>query len=240
MSGTTKTHVGYLRSWAKVLDTPVLSVDYSLAPQFPYPRALNECFYAYAWALANPEKLGWSGEKVCVTGDSAGGNLAVAVSLKCVQENLRRPDGIVLFYPVLSVELAISPSRILSLMDPLLPLEIVLSCLKAYVGDPKHVDPSELPNSSRRPKHDPLLSPLFAEDDVLRGLPPIYISAVLLDPLLDDAVAFAKRIRAVGVHAELKVFDNLCHGFLTFSQLNEASRHATNVGVAWIRSVIDS
>jgi len=104
-----------------MLDAPVLSVDYSLAPQYPYPHALNECFYAYAWALANPSKLGWSGERICVTGDSAGGNLATAVALKCIQESLRRPDGIVLFYPVLSVEIAVSPSRFLSLMDPLLP-----------------------------------------------------------------------------------------------------------------------
>lgn len=96
-------------------------MDYSLAPQCPYPHALNECFFVYAWALANADKLGWTGEKVCVTGDSAGGNLAVAVGLKCVQESLRRPDGIVLFYPVLSVEISVSPSRFLSLMDPLLP-----------------------------------------------------------------------------------------------------------------------
>lgn len=107
----------------------MLSVDYSLAPQCPYPHALNECFYVYAWALANADKLGWTGERICVTGDSAGGNLAVAVALKCIQESLRRPDGIVLFYPVLSVEIAVSPSRFLSLMDPLLPQVRVLQTM---------------------------------------------------------------------------------------------------------------
>jgi acetyl esterase/lipase len=68
-----------------------------------------------------------------VSGDSAGGNLAAAVALKCVQESLRRPDGVVLFYPVLSVEVAVSPSRLISLMDPMLPQEVLLSCLEAYV-----------------------------------------------------------------------------------------------------------
>ena len=48
----------YLRSWARELEVPILSVDYSLAPDYPFPRALEECFYAYAWALKYPEKLG--------------------------------------------------------------------------------------------------------------------------------------------------------------------------------------
>lgn len=50
----------YLRQWAKDLDVPILSIDYSLAPEYPFPRALEECFYAYAWALNNADKLGKS------------------------------------------------------------------------------------------------------------------------------------------------------------------------------------
>ena len=52
----------YLRTWALELEVPILSVDYSLAPDLPFPRALEECFYAYAWALKNPSKLG----KLCI------------------------------------------------------------------------------------------------------------------------------------------------------------------------------
>lgn len=116
---------------------------------------------------------------------------------------------------------------------------MLLSCLEAYVGKPPHVDHSELPNSARRPQSDPLLSPLFADDDLLRGLPPVCTAAVLLDPLLDDAVAFAKRLRAVGNKTQLQIYEDLCHGFLNFSQLNEASTVATNAGVLWIRAVLE-
>ena len=92
VSSTSKTHLGYLKAWAKDTDSPVLSVDYSLSPQHQYPRALNECFFVYLWAISNCARLGWSGQRICLTGDSAGGNLAVAVALRAASENLRSVD----------------------------------------------------------------------------------------------------------------------------------------------------
>ncbi|XP_023804152.1 hormone-sensitive lipase-like, partial [Cyanistes caeruleus] len=74
-------HEPELRRWARELGAPVLSVDYALAPEAPFPRALEECFYAYCWALCNCKMLGWTGERVCLAGDSAGGNLCLGVSL---------------------------------------------------------------------------------------------------------------------------------------------------------------
>ena len=62
----------YLRYWAKELQIPILSIDYSLAPDAPFPQAVNEVYYAYIWALNNLEKLGSSGEKIIFCGDSAG------------------------------------------------------------------------------------------------------------------------------------------------------------------------
>lgn len=62
----------YLRSWAKELSVPILSIDYSLAPEAPFPRALEECFFVYAWCLNNFHHLGTNGKRVCVAGDSAG------------------------------------------------------------------------------------------------------------------------------------------------------------------------
>lgn len=62
----------YLRSWAKELGVPILSIDYSLAPEAPFPRALEECFFVYAWCLNNFHQLGTNGKVVCVAGDSAG------------------------------------------------------------------------------------------------------------------------------------------------------------------------
>jgi hormone-sensitive lipase len=76
-----------------------VSVDYSLAPENPFPRPTEEVLYAYAYILKNPEKFGWTGEKVCMVGDSAGGNLITSVCLLLVQMNAKRlPDGIVPIY----------------------------------------------------------------------------------------------------------------------------------------------
>lgn len=62
----------YLRYWAKELKMPILSIDYSLAPDAPFPQALDEIYFAYVWALNNLHSLGTFGEKICFTGDSAG------------------------------------------------------------------------------------------------------------------------------------------------------------------------
>jgi hormone-sensitive lipase len=97
------------------LDCPVISIDYSLAPENPFPRPTEEVLYAYTWILNNPEKfgllinfidlniffeiLGWTGEKICMVGDSAGGNLIVSVSLRLVELGAKRmPDGLIPIY----------------------------------------------------------------------------------------------------------------------------------------------
>jgi len=77
----------------------LVSIDYSLAPENPFPRPTEEVLYAYAWILNNPESVGWTGEKICMVGDSAGGNLIVSVNLRLIQLDVKRmPDGIVPIY----------------------------------------------------------------------------------------------------------------------------------------------
>lgn len=68
-------HGSYLRTWAKELDVPILAVNYSLAPQNVFPEALDQCFYIYCLARKHPERFGWTGESIVLSGDSAGGNL---------------------------------------------------------------------------------------------------------------------------------------------------------------------
>ncbi|XP_032236077.2 hormone-sensitive lipase [Nematostella vectensis] len=131
---SSKSHEVYLRMWARDLNVPILSVDYSLAPDNPFPRALEECFFAYAWALKNPDKLGTTLEYVCVAGDSAGGNLSVALCMRAAEYGIRRPDSVLAAYAPFNVQYIPSPSRLLSLMDPLLPTGILEACLKAYAG----------------------------------------------------------------------------------------------------------
>ncbi|XP_068431477.1 lipase, hormone-sensitive a isoform X2 [Clinocottus analis] len=131
---TSKSHENYLRSWSKELSVPILSVDYSLSPEAPFPRALEECFYAYCWALNNCHLLGSTAERVCLAGDSAGGNLCITVSMKAICSGIRVPDGIMAAYPATLLTTDASPSRLLTLIDPLLPLGVLTKCINAYAG----------------------------------------------------------------------------------------------------------
>uniref|UniRef100_UPI003AAC9975 lipase, hormone-sensitive a n=1 Tax=Centroberyx gerrardi TaxID=166262 RepID=UPI003AAC9975 len=140
---TSKSHEYYLRSWSKDLNVPILSVDYSLSPEAPFPRALEECFYAYCWALNNCHLLGSTAERVCLAGDSAGGNLCITVSMKAIASGIRVPDGIMAAYPATLLTTDASPSRLLTLIDPLLPLGVLAKCLNAYAGaDSQLVQPA--------------------------------------------------------------------------------------------------
>ncbi|XP_019062924.1 hormone-sensitive lipase [Fukomys damarensis] len=131
---TSKSHEPYLKSWAQELGVPIISIDYSLAPEAPFPRALEECFFAYCWALKHCALLGSTGERICLAGDSAGGNLCFTVSLRAAAYGVRVPDGIMAAYPATTLQSAASPSRLLSLIDPLLPLSVLSKCVSAYAG----------------------------------------------------------------------------------------------------------
>uniref|UniRef100_A0AAY5KT65 Hormone-sensitive lipase n=1 Tax=Esox lucius TaxID=8010 RepID=A0AAY5KT65_ESOLU len=505
---TSKSHEPYLKSWSQELGVPILSVDYSLAPEAPFPRALEECFYAYCWAIKNHQLLdsppfsdtdsppfsdtdsppfsdtdsppfsvsdsppfsfsdtdsppfsvsdsppfsfsdtdsppfsvsdsppfsvsdsppfsvsdsppfsvsdssplfsGWTGENVCLAGDSAGGNLCITTSMRAASHGVRMPDGVVAAYPAILLTAYASPSRLLTLFDPLLPLSVLTRCLSAYAGeeaqaekqvekvstlsmvrrdtasllthikqgasnwihsllDPTRADTTNLattdvsssvrksvseasivsPHSdppvppeqasgfslrkeplkshtcqdlashanstpaSPSSAHDamvfpectpeevsfflseeeevfisealssvaipppegeegvelehprefplgfeplrseklaemklatspvvrnPYMSPLLAPDNMLRGLPPIHLVACALDPMLDDSVMFAKRLRNVNQPVTLCVVDDLPHGFLSLSQLSRETREAANVCVNRIKDV---
>ncbi|KAG5869222.1 hypothetical protein JTB14_017442 [Gonioctena quinquepunctata] len=129
---SSKSHEGYLRDWAKHLDIPILCVDYSLAPEAPYPRALEEVLYAYCWARKNYAMLGSTGENIVGAGDSAGANLMLSNTLKCIHMNIPTPKGIFIAYAPTFVHYIPSPSRLLCMMDPLIPFGFLMRCLKAY------------------------------------------------------------------------------------------------------------
>jgi acetyl esterase/lipase len=210
-------HSIYLKEWAADLpDAVILSVDYRLAPENPYPCALEDCLFAYQWALENATLIGTKAERVVLCGDSAGGNLAVAVALKAQAYGLRPADGICLAYPALYVNVAWSPSRLLSFFDPLLPLSILDLCLRAYVPE------------GERSHDNPFISPLIASPDALRALPPVALITGSLDPLLDDAVQFAHNLRQCGRDGDtLHVVESLPHGFLNLVQVSRQARDAS-------------
>ncbi|KRY02038.1 Hormone-sensitive lipase [Trichinella pseudospiralis] len=105
----------------------------SRTPENPYPRALEEALYAYAWCLTHADFLGWTGQYLCFAGESAGGLLLTSTCLKLIQLDVARlPDKLVAIYTPFLVEFAPSASRLLSLLDPLIPWGIMYRCLYAY------------------------------------------------------------------------------------------------------------
>jgi len=172
-------HEIYLRDWAKQIDAPIFSVDYSLAPEHPFPVAVDQCFYAYCWALQNANLLGSTAQTVICVGDSAGANLATVVAFRAVEEGIKRPSAVIALYPALFLSLAPSPSRVLSIMDPLLPLANLRLCILAYASKAIEKHPKEtsdilaarsglagdLTAAQRRRMHH--LSPVLAPDSLL-------------------------------------------------------------------------
>ncbi|VDD81100.1 unnamed protein product, partial [Mesocestoides corti] len=152
---SSESHDVYIRPWAEKLDCPILSLNYSLAPEAPYPRALDECFYAVCWVMANRERLGARPDaRVVVCGDSAGGNLSLGVCLRAASLRLKpvesMPAGAMIAYAPTLVAYVPSPSRMLSISDPLLPIGIVSRCILAYGGvdEAEYLASFELPSSS--------------------------------------------------------------------------------------------
>ncbi|EDQ84195.1 uncharacterized protein MONBRDRAFT_34791 [Monosiga brevicollis MX1] len=215
LSNSSKSHEVYLRNWARDLDVPILSVDYSLAPEAQFPRAAEECFYAYVWALEHASLLGTTADRVLVAGDSAGGNLAVSVALRCLVEGARAPDAIYAFYPVLNVKLALSSSRMLASFDCLLSQGVLETCLIGYVG-----------KQDKSVQDNPFLSPFRATDSLLARIPVTYLVGLAMDPLLDDTLAFASRLKAVGARHCVSVLGDIPHGCLNFKDLTRQTKAA--------------
>jgi acetyl esterase/lipase len=131
---TSKSHEFYLKTWCKKLKVPIVTVDYSLTPEHIFPRASDECFYVYAWCLLNKEALGWTGENVICVGDSAGGVLVTNVVQRAIMTGIQVPDALVPIYTPFLMTCSFSPSRLLSVLDPLLNVGLSWRCLIGYCG----------------------------------------------------------------------------------------------------------
>lgn len=226
ISGTPHSHEIYLRRWAKETNSIVISVNYSKAPEAKYPIALNECYRVYKYIIKNNQQ-GIIPKKIILAGDSAGGNLALGVCIKAIENKLRIPDGLLLFYPVLDNFKHITASRFLFSYDILLSYNILLTTIDSY-----------LPNNSD-PKNDPLISPVNASDDILKKLPDnIFIINSGFDPLLDDSTIFIKKLRNINKNVRNWIY-NLPHGFLNFGFLIPSVELVIQKSCQLINSVFD-
>ena len=212
--GTTRGFAGYLSELALRADAVVTSVDYRLAPEHPYPAAIDDCLAVYR-ALADEV----APESLALIGESAGGNAVLGTMIRARDEGWTPPNAAVLVSPW--VDLTFSGDSMERNRSTELMLEPSLfeSWRDHYVGDR---DPS-----------DPGISPLFAE---LWGLPPLHVQATAAEVLEDDARRLVERVRDVGGDAELVVHDDLWHIFQTQVPLVPEASAALDQAVTFIRT----
>jgi hormone-sensitive lipase len=212
---TSRSHEIYLLKMAHQTRAPVLSVNYTLAPDAQHPTQLHQCLAAYFWARANAATLGWTGARVLFIGDSAGGNLVTSMHVHMISNKLSIPraDFLILAYPVLDLSQSSSPSRAMSIIDPMLPFATLRMCLAAYLGP-----------ALDTAAHDALISPLAAPDHVLAAFPPTSIFTGEFDPVLDDSAAFARRLCSLNCDVSFGVIDRAPHGFLNLGRYDSGSQ----------------
>lgn len=208
---TSRSHQNYIRLWAITTQTPILCVDYRLAPEFPFPAALDDVWQTYMWVVEYADKyLGINPAKIVLTGDSAGGNLAMGCVIKAIEKGVRLPDGLLLNFPALNMwKEAYTPSFLLSLDDVIMHHTFLKLCHDCYIRD-----------SLLDTRENHYLSPLFASASVLRQFPPTRIMVGSRDPLLDDCWRLLEQLNEAGVDAALEVFEGLVHGGMNSSIRN--------------------
>jgi len=178
----------------------VVSVDYRLAPEHPYPAALDDCAAVLDWMHANAPALGGDPERIAIGGASAGGNLAAALALR-----VRDRGG-----PKLRFQVLLLPATDLTDQtgwasyeqtgdDYVLTVSGIEQMIDRYVPDPSE-------------RTSPYVSPYLAED--LSGLPPALVVTALFDPLRDQGEAYAGRLREAGVPVTLHREPGALHGFM--------------------------
>ena len=208
---TSRSHQNYIRLWAKRTNTPILCVDYRLAPEFPFPAALDDVWQTYMWVLTHSEQyLGIIPSQLVLTGDSAGGNLVMGCVIKAIETGVRLPTGLLLNFPAINMwKEAYTPSFLMSLDDVIMHHTFLKLCHDCYIKDPL-LDTQQ----------NQYLSPLFVSSSILTHFPPTRIVVGSRDPLIDDCWRLLERLTEVGVDAELEVYEGLVHGGMNSSIRN--------------------
>lgn len=200
---------------ASTLKTRVLSVEYRLTPEHPFPAPLDDVVAAWRWAAHKADEDAAFAGPLSVSGDSAGANLAFATILREQRNGRRAPDCGMFFYGVYDCDTD-TPSY----------LRFGEGYGLARAGMQKFVDwyaPGQTDPEAAR--FDSLVSPLRASEAQLARLPPLYLCAAGLDPLLCDTVNMARKLDEAGVNYEVTVHEGVHHGFMQITErLSEARR----------------
>jgi len=202
----------------------VLSIAYRLAPEHPFPAALDDARAALTWTLDNADALGADATRVGIGGDSAGGNLAT-VSARLATRAGRPCAAQLLIYPATDM-ITERPSQLLFGDDFFMTTADAAAFLRHYTGNRADM------------LQDPRADPMRADD--LGGLPPALVVTAGFDILRDGGEAYAAALRASGTPAELLRFPSLVHGFLHMTALSPGARGAVETVARTWRALLDT
>ena len=189
-------HENVCKRLAHMNNCIVVSVDYRLAPEHPFPAAHEDSFTALQWVVKNIAGYGGNPSDLFVAGDSAGGNLSACMAHLCKKAGINL-KGQILIYPWVDGKLN-NPSIDRNGEGYLLTKEIIFWFQKQYTPRPED-------------RLKPQISPSY--EDSFTGLAPAFILTAQFDPLLDDGLNYFNQLKAAGNKAEYKEYPNLIHGF---------------------------
>lgn len=223
IAGDLDTHDGTTREHAVAADAVVVSVDYRLAPEHPFPAAVHDALAATEWVAQHAAELGVDPGRLAVAGDSAGGNLAAVVA-----QLARDADGPpiafqLLWYPATTHDASL-PSFTENAAAPILDVASIAALTMLYAGD---VDVSNPP---------PMMAPARATN--LAGLPPAYIAVAGHDPLRDDGIRYGELLAAAGVPTQVHNAPTLVHGYLGYAGVVPAATAAAERGLAALKAAL--
>jgi acetyl esterase len=206
------------------LNTPatVLAVGYRLAPEHPFPAAVEDAFAAFRWAAIDNSRLGVDPTRIAVAGDSAGGNLAASLSILAREDGGPQPAMQALIYPVTD---AVGGHR---------SREEFADGFLLTQADMDWFERHYLPPAIDRA--DPRVSVLRAGD--FSSLPPAYVTTAGFDPLRDEGEAYAARMRDAGVQVTLRRHPGLIHGFANMTSVSSSARAAMLELTAALRAAL--
>jgi len=199
---------------ARVSGSAVFVPDYRLAPENPAPAAHDDAFGVYQWAL----KQGHAADKIVLSGDSAGGNLALATAVRARDAGLPPPGALALFSPWLDFAEDGASYRTIT-DDPILSPPMLDGFKFAYLGDGD--------------RKSPAVTPFYGD---LSGLPPTLVHVGSWERLRDDSITLTARMQAAGVDADLKIFEGMCHGWQLFAPMLDEGMQSIEEAAAFMKA----
>ncbi|MFD0368561.1 alpha/beta hydrolase [Streptomyces sp. NPDC059071] len=216
-----------LREWVEPLGLAVLSVEYRLAPEAPYPAALEDAYEGLVWAAGHAAELDVDPGRIVIGGKSAGGGLAAALALLARDRGGPSALGQLLLSPMLDDSLETYSARQMSGVD-VWDLTSHATIWRAYLGERYEPGAADVP---------PYAAPSRATD--LSGLPPAYVEVGSAEMFRDEGVAYANRIWQSGGQAELHVVPGACHGFDGLARHATLTQDARTTRTRWLRRLLD-